>query len=444
MTTAGSAAELIRDHQWLPSYQMGRLATESPVVLERGEGARVWDADGRCYIDAFGGLAVVNVGYGREEIVEAVAEQLRRLHFVNQFELVHEGVARLAERLSALTPWDEGARSFFVTGGSEAVEAALKIAKAYHRRLGAPGRYKLIGRHYAYHGVTMGALSVQGIPASRAPYEPLVPGARHVGHSIEELERVVEFEGPETIAAMIFEPVQNVGGALVPSDDYFRQVTELCRAHGILFIMDSVVCSVGRTGTWLGFETWDCAPDLVTVSKGLTSGYQALGAVIARHEVANVFIGEEERKLDHGHTFGGLPASCAAALVALDITEREGLLEASVEKGELLKAALRESLADSPILGEVRGVGLFGAVEFVGNRETGAKFPCPELFSRHGPAAAALREHGVIARVDNRLNTVVQWAPPLVVDSSGLDQMVTGITAAAAWVERELLERGEL
>jgi adenosylmethionine-8-amino-7-oxononanoate aminotransferase len=439
MTTTDSAvAELIREHQWLPSYQMGRLSTESPVVLERGEGARVWDSEGRCYVDGFGGLAVVNVGYGREEVVEAVAEQLRRLHFVNQFELAHEGVARLAERMSALAPWPDGARTFFVTGGSEAVEAALKIAKAYHRRLGAPGRYKLIGRHYAYHGVTMGALSVQGIPASRIPYEPLVPGGRHVGHSIEELERLVEFEGPETIAAMIFEPIQNVGGALMPPDDYLRRVTELCRAHGILLISDSVVCSIGRSGTWLGFETWDCEPDLVTVSKGLTSGYQALGAVLARHEVADVFLGEEERKLDHGHTFGGLPAACAAALVVLDITEREELLEASRAKGETLKEALRERLSDSPIVGEIRGLGLFGAVEFVGDRETGARFPSPELFGRHGPAAAALREHGVIARVDNRLNTVIQWAPPLVVDSSGLDQIVTGIVAAAEWVEREL------
>jgi adenosylmethionine-8-amino-7-oxononanoate aminotransferase len=429
------------ENVWLHFFQMGHSSSTSarPTILVRGEGSRVWDQDGNAYIDALAGLFCVNAGYGRREIVEAVAAQMLDISYVSPFSFPNLPQIKLAGELAKISPMGPQTRTFFVTGGSEAVETALKLAKSYQRKRGFGDRHKTISRRVAYHGTTMGALSVNGLTGVRNGFGPLVPGARHVplphryrcdycalaagcsGTCADEVERLVEFEGPETIAAIIMEPVQNSGGAIVPPPGYLQRVRQICDHYGILMIADEVICGFGRVGDWFGSTALGISPDIITCAKGITSGYAPLGAVMVRKEVADAFIGDEGDKFMHGITFGGHPASCAAALANIAIIEREQLNERARTMGDYLIRELRAAVGEHPNVGDIRGMGMFMALELV--RDQCGKQPLDEP-NLMGWLSDQFKRRGLICRADDRLDPVIQLAPPLNIPQEDADQVV--------------------
>lgn len=442
-TMAPAMQRMLAENSWLHFYQMEQLQNpENQVVIVRGENARVWDQRGNEYIDALAGLFCVNAGYGRTEIADVVRDQLCEVGYVSPFSYANLPAIELAGRLAQLAPLGPAARAFFVSGGSEAVEAALKIARQYHRANGYAGRTKTISRRYAYHGTSMGALSVNGLPGIRKPFEPLVPGARHVPiphryrcsachlatactrACIDEIEALIEFEGPETISAIIMEPVQTSGGSIVPPPDYYRTLRAICDHHGILLIMDEVITAFGRVGSWFGSERFGVEPDMITIAKALTSGYMPMGAVLARKSVADRFLGSEGDKLLHGVTFGGHPAAAAAANANIAIIEREGLTQRSEIMGAYLRRELHAALDDHPNVGDIRGMGMLLAVELVRDRTTHEPLEEPHLMTW---LSQQMEQRGVICRADDRLDPVIQLAPPLTIPQADLDRVVAVI-----------------
>jgi adenosylmethionine-8-amino-7-oxononanoate aminotransferase len=429
------------DNVWLHFFQMGHSSSTGarPTILVRGEGSRVWDQDGTQYIDALAGLFCVNAGYGRHEIVEAVAVQLMEISFVSPFSFPSIPQVKLAGELARISPMGPKTRTFFVTGGSEAVETALKLAKSYQRKRGCADRHKTISRRVAYHGTTMGALSVNGLTGVRNGFGPLVPGARHVplphrfrcdycalasacrGTCADEVERLIEFEGAETIAAIIMEPVQNSGGAIVPPPEYLQRVRQICDHYGIVMIADEVICGFGRVGDWFGSSALGVVPDVMTCAKGITSGYAPLGAVMVRKEIADTFMGDEGDKFMHGITFGGHPASCAAALANLAIIQREGLNERARVMGDYLVRELGAAIGDHPNVGDIRGKGLFMAIELVRDRASNAPLEEPNLMAW---LSDQFKRRGLICRADDRLDPVIQLAPPLNIPQEDADAVV--------------------
>ncbi len=446
--------QAIRDHTWLHFTQMKNVIDDpAPMVIARGEGSTVWDTNGKEYIDGLAGLFCVNVGYGRQEIIDAITAQLQKISYVSPFSFPNEPAAELASKLAEMTPIGKDARVFFVTGGSEAVESALKIAKQYQRLRGFQGRYKTISRRIAYHGTTMGALAVGGLTGIRRAYEPLLPGARHVplphryrcdycwqaagcsGQCTREVSNLIEFENPETIAATIMEPVQNSGGCIVPPATYYPEIRRLTRENGIVMIMDEVICGFGRTGKMFGTEHWGVQPDMMTLAKGLTSAYYPLGAVVVSKEIADTFIGAESKKLLHGITFGGHPVAAAAAIANIAIIERENLVQQSADKGEYLRAELNKALGRHPSIGDIRGTGLFVGIEFVKNRETREPM---EGGAMMGWLSDQLLARGLICRCDDRLDPVIQLSPPLVITKDEIDRVVNIIEEVVGALEEEL------
>lgn len=428
MSLEPTVQHAIKENLWLHFFQMGHMSSTNarPTVIVRGEGSRVWDQDGNEYIDALAGLFTVNVGYGRREIAEAMLEQTLAMPYVSPFSFASLPMAKLAGKLAEIAPTGPQSRSFFVTGGSEAVETALKMAKAYHKKQGCHERYKTISRRVAYHGTTMGALSINGLTGYRNGFGPLVPGARHVPlphvvHDADAVAELIEFEGPETVAAVIMEPVQNSGGALVPPPGYLQRVRAICDRYGVLLIMDEVICGFGRVGAWWGSDALGVRPDIVTSAKGITSGYAPLGAVIAGQHIADAFIGDEGEKFMHGITFGGHAVSCAAALANIAIMEREALPDRSRTMGEYMMAELRAAVGEHPNVGDVRGMGLFQAVELVRDRETMAPLEEEGLM---GWLSDQLKRRGLICRADDRLDPVIQFAPPLNTPQDDIDEIV--------------------
>lgn len=457
MTTSQPDVQLqhqLREHGWLHFTQMKNVLDDPhPIIIERGEGSRVWDADGKEYIDGLSGLFCVNVGYGRQEIIDAITKQLQKISYVSPFSFPNEPAIELAAKLAALSPIGSDARVFFVTGGSEAVESALKISKQYQRLRGFQGRYKTISRRVAYHGTTMGALSVGGLTGIRKMFEPLVPGARHVPlphryrcdycadktectlQCTREVENVVEFEYPETIAALIMEPVQNSGGCIVPPRTYYPEIRRITRESGILMIMDEVICGFGRTGKLFGSEHWGIQPDLMTLAKGMTSAYYPLGAVIVRKEIADAFIGEEAKKLLHGITFGGHPVAAAAALANIAIIERENLVRRSAEMGSYFQAELHKALDRHPAVGDIRGLGLFVGIELVTDKAKRTPMPGG---AKMGWLSDQLLMRGLIARCDDRLDPVIQLSPPLVITRQEIDKIVGILDEVIGLLEEEI------
>ncbi|HZQ06010.1 MAG TPA: aminotransferase class III-fold pyridoxal phosphate-dependent enzyme [Anaerolineae bacterium] len=446
--------QAIKEHTWLHFTQMKNIIDDpSPVVIARGEGSKVWDTHGKEYIDGLAGLFCVNVGYGRQEIIDAITEQLKKIAYVSPFAFPNEPAVELAAKLASLSPIGADSRVFFVTGGSEAVESALKISKQYQRLRGFQGRYKTISRRVAYHGTTMGALSVGGLTGIRKLYEPLVPGARHVpiphryrcdycSHEPQctqqcttEVANLIEFEHPETIAATIMEPVQNSGGCIVPPLTYYPEIRRLTRENGIVMIMDEVICGFGRTGKMFGTEHWGIQPDMMTLAKGLTSAYYPLGAVIVSKQIADAFIGTESQKLLHGITFGGHPVAAAAALANLAIIERENLVEQAAQKGEYLRAELHRALDRHSAIGDIRGAGLFVGIEMVTDKERRTPMPGG---ARMGWLSDQLLSRGLICRCDDRLDPVIQLSPPLIITKQEIDQMVGIIEEVIGALEEEL------
>jgi adenosylmethionine-8-amino-7-oxononanoate aminotransferase len=410
----------------MPFSRMGAYEEQEIPVIVRGEGCHVYDDHGNRYLDGLSALFCVNLGHGRADLAQAGADQARELGFFTTWSYAHPRAIELAAKVAELAPGDLN-RVFFTSGGAEAVESALKLARQYHRLRGNAAKTKVIARHVAYHGTTLGALSATGITALRAPFEPFAPGGCHVpntnlyrlrpGHDPAELAEAVreriEFEGPETVAAVIMEPVQNAGGCFTPPDGYFARVREICDAYDVLLIADEVICSWGRLGEWFGCERYGFRPDLITTAKGLTSGYAPMGALIASDAVMEPFLDPAASFL-HGFTFAGHPVAAAVALANIAAFEDEGVL-AHVRANEPAFRAMLESLRDIPIVGDVRGAGYFHALELVKDRETKATFDDGESEELlRGFLSAELFRRGLICRADDRGDPVIQLSPPLV------------------------------
>ncbi|MEN3341253.1 MAG: hypothetical protein V7644_657 [Actinomycetota bacterium] len=451
-TAAETGIELLqqaaRDHLWLHFTRMGG---HEPPIIVRGEGCYLEDAHGNRYLDALAGLFAVQVGYSYgEEMGQAALEQMRELPFYTNWSYAHPRAIELARKLADLAPGDLN-RVFFVSGGSEAVESAWKLARQYHEARGER-RWKAVARRTAYHGTTLGALSINGVAALRAPFEPLVPGVIHVRNTnryhrpaaeteaeftaflLDDLEESILQEDPGTVALVIMEPVQNSGGAYTPPAGYWQGVREICDRYGILLCADEVITAFGRLGEWFGCELYDIRPDLVTCAKGLSSAYASIGAVIAGDHVIEPFLGETSMYA-HGITFGGHPVQCAVALKNIEILERERIVENVRENGPAFRSTL-EQLLELPIVGDVRGTGYFYALELVKDKETRQTFSdeeCEALL--RGFLSPRLFEKGLICRADDRGDPVVQISPPLIATQKEFDVITTtlGEVLSEAW-----------
>jgi len=443
--TAAELQQLANAHLWGHFSRLSGSA-EDLAIITRGEGCYVYDWHGRRYLDGLSGLFTVQVGHGRAELADAAGAQGAELGYFPIWTYAHPTAIELAGRVAALAPGDLN-RVFFTTGGGEAVESAWKLARQYFRAIGQPDRTKVISRNIAYHGTTMGALSITGIPSLRQPFEPLVPGAFHVANTnryrcrlcadapacnlfcADEIEDVILREGPETIAAVFLEPVQNAGGCFVPPDGYFSRVREICDHYGVLLVSDEVICAFGRLGAMFGCERIGYQPDIITMAKGITSGYSPLGGFIASDRLAAPFT-EEGAQFSHGLTFGGHPVSCAVAMANLDVLEREHIVEGVRDNEAGFRAAL-DSLTDLPIVGEVRGMGYFYAIELVKDQATRAGFThdeCERLL--RGFLSPRLFELGLICRADDRGDPVIQLSPPLIAGPEQFDE-IAGILRTA-------------
>ncbi len=442
-----------RDHLWLhftrhSTYEKGG---EMPLIV-RGEGHKIWDSHGREYIDGLAGLFVVQVGHGRDELAEAAARQAKELAFFPLWSFAHPRAVELADRIAAMAPGDLN-RVFFTTGGGEAVESAWKLAKQYYKMTGRPNKHKVISRAVAYHGTPQGALSITGIPPLKEMFEPLVPGAHKVPNTnfyrrpdylgddekafgrwaADRIAEAIEFEGPDTVAAVFLEPVQNAGGCFPPPPGYFERVREICDEYDVLLVSDEVICAFGRVGEMFGASEFGYQPDIITCAKGMTSGYSPIGAMIASDRLFEPFK-SGTTLFAHGYTFGGHPVSSAVAMANLDIFEREGLTDHVQQNAPAFRATL-EKLLDIPIVGDVRGHGYFYGIELVKDRETKETFNDEESERLlRGYLSGALFDAGLYCRADDRGDPVIQLAPPLIIgqpEFDDIEQRLRGVLTGA-------------
>jgi adenosylmethionine-8-amino-7-oxononanoate aminotransferase len=452
---AGEPSQLsdsARDHLWMHFTRMSSYADNPVPVIVRGEGPYIWDTNGKRYLDGLAGLFVVQAGHGRTELAEAAYKQASELAFFPLWSYAHPKAIELADRLAALAPGDIN-RVFFTTGGGEAVESAWKLARQYFKLTGKPNKYKVLSRSIAYHGTTMGALSITGIPAAKADFEPLVPGAFKVPNTnfyrapehgddleafgrwaAEAIAQAIEFEGPETVAAVFLEPVQNSGGCFPPPPGYFERVREICDAYDVLLDSDEVICAFGRLGEYFGSTRYGYQPDVITCAKGMTSGYSPIGAMLVSDRLFEPFR-SGGNSFPHGFTFGGHPVSSAVALANLDIFEREDLNGHVRANQDGFRATL-EQLLDLPIVGDVRGDGFFYGIELVKDKATKETFDDEESERLlRGFLSKALFDAGLYCRADDRGDPVVQLAPPLVCDQSHFTEMeqILRATLTEAW-----------
>ena len=430
--------EMAQRHLWMHFSRMGTYSKKKAIpIIARGEGSYGWDIHGKQYLDGLSGLFTAQLGHGRADLADAAAAQAKTLEYWPIWTYAHPTAIELAAKLAELAPGNLN-RVFFTSGGSEAVESALKLARQYHRMRGDGQRYKIIARKLSYHGTTMGALTVTGLSAYKNVFEPLVPGSHHVGNTnryrhplgddekafmlsiTDEIEEAIIWEGPENVAAVFLEPVQNAGGCFTPPEGYFQRVREICDKYGVLFISDEVICAFGRLGTWFGAERFDYLPDMITCAKGITSGYAPLGAVICGDHIAEPFL-EGNNSFLHGLTFAGHPVSCAVALTNLAAMENEDIL-GHVQRNEAGFRERLESLRDIPIVGDVRGRGYFYGIELVRDQQTKETFTDAEAEDLlRGFLSPALYDAGLICRSDDRGDPVVQLAPPLICGDKELD-----------------------
>jgi adenosylmethionine-8-amino-7-oxononanoate aminotransferase len=429
--------QLARRNLWMHFTRMGSYDEHHAVpVIVRGEGCYVYDERGKRYLDGLSALYCVNVGHGRAELGEAAAAQSKQLGFYTNWSYAHPPAIELAARIAQLAPGNLN-RVFFTSGGSESVESAWKLAKAYHRARGDQMRHKLISRNLAYHGTSMGALTATGLPPLREPFEPLTPGGAHVPNTnsyrwsedrdplwaADAIEEAILFEGPDTVAAVILEPVQNGGGCFVPQDGYFERVREICDRHGVLLISDEVICAWGRLGHWFGCERYGYQPDMITTAKGISSAYAPLGAVIAGDHIAEPFL-HGKASFVHGFTFGGHPVACAVGLANIELMEREDL-NGNVRENEGKLRAMLESLYDLPIVGDVRGAGYFHAIELVKDKETKETFNDEESEQLlRGFLSGELYKRGLICRTDDRGDPIIQLSPPLIAGEEQFEEIL--------------------
>ena len=442
-----------RRHLWMHFTQMGGYGGDAEIpIIVRGDGCYVYDEHGRRYLDGLAALFCVNSGHGRAELADAASAQMRELGFYTNWSYAHPRAIELAARVAALAP-PGLERVFFTSGGSEAVESAWKLARAYHRHHGFEQRTKIIARELAYHGASLGALAATGLEGLKTPFAPVTPGGCHVANTnayrapegvdplwmADAIEERIIAEGPETVAAVILEPVQNAGGCFTPPEGYFQRVREICDRHGVLLISDEVICSWGRLGYMFGSERYGYVPDIITTAKGMTSAYMPMGAVIVADHVAEPFMQGSE-SFAHGFTFGGHPVAAAVALANIDLMEREDIC-GHVRANERAFRAMLESLEDIEIVGDVRGAGYFQAIELVKDRDTKESFGHEESEELlRGFLSGELFRRGLICRADDRGDPVIQFSPPLIAGPEQFEE-IEGIlrpvlTEAAARVAK--------
>jgi adenosylmethionine-8-amino-7-oxononanoate aminotransferase len=436
-TPVGAAATA---NLWLHFSRMGTYRDTPPPVIVRGRGAEIWDDRGRRYLDGLAGLFVVQAGHGRRVLAEAAARQAEELAFFPLWSYAHPAAIELSQRLAAAAPGDLD-RVFFTSGGGEAVETAWKAAKQYFKLTGKPGKTKVISRAVAYHGTTQGALAITGVPALKEAFEPLVPGTSHVPNTniyrapvfgddpaafgrwaADQIEAEILAQGPDTVAAVFLEPVQNAGGCFPPPPGYFARVREICDRYDVLLVSDEVICAFGRLGTTFACDRYGYVPDMITCAKGMTSGYSPIGAMIASDRVVEPFL-RGTASFAHGYTFGGHPVSAAVALANLDLFEEEGLDQHVLDNEGAFRSTLEE-LLDLPIVGDVRGDGYFYGIELVKDKATKTTFDAAESERLlRGFLSGALFEAGLYCRADDRGDPVIQLAPSLVCGQAEFDEM---------------------
>jgi adenosylmethionine-8-amino-7-oxononanoate aminotransferase len=430
-----------RRHLWLHFTRMSSYEGSDVPVIVRGSGQYVYDSRGKRYLDGLSGLFVSQIGHGRREVAEAAARQASELAYFPLWSYAHPRAIELADRLATLAPGDLN-RVFFTTSGSEAVESAWKMAKQYFAITGQPSRYKVLSREIAYHGTSMGALAITGLADIKIPFEPLPPGGvrvpntnfyrapEFVAHDVaafgrwaaDEIERAILREGPDSVAAVYLEPVQNSGGCFPPPPGYFQRVREICDRYGVLLVSDEVICAFGRLGYYFGSERYGYQPDVITFAKGVTSGYAPLGGMIVTDRLMEPFT-EGPATFLHGITFAGHPVSAAVALANLDVFEKEDLL-GNVRANEGAFRATLEKLNDLPIVGDVRGDGYFYGIEMVKDKATRETFSDEESERLlRGFLSHALFDAGLICRADDRGDPVIQLSPPLTCTQEHFDEM---------------------
>ncbi|MFL6179365.1 MAG: aspartate aminotransferase family protein [Actinomycetes bacterium] len=434
-------AQRAREHLWMHFTRHSTYEDGGHVpVITRGDGAYIWDDQGNKYLDGLAGLFVVQVGHGRTELAEVMAKQASELAFFPLWSYAHPAAIDLADRLAELAPGDLN-RVFFTSGGGEAVESAWKLAKQFFKLTGKPMKHKVISRSIAYHGTPHGALSITGIPDAKKYFEPLVPSAVKVpntnfyrapehGDDLEAFGRwaadriaeAIEFEGPDTVAAVFLEPVQNSGGCFPPPPGYLERVREICDEYDVLYVSDETICAYGRIGDYFATKRYGVQPDIITSAKGLTSGYAPLGAMVVSDRLFEPFK-KGQNYFAHGYTWGGHPVAAAVALANLDIFEREGINE-HVQKNEGAFRATLEKLSDLPIVGDVRGDGYFYGIELVKDKATKETFDDDEAERLlRGFLSKALFDAGLYCRADDRGDPVIQLAPPLIVGQKEFDEI---------------------
>jgi len=419
--------------------------TDGPGVpiITRGEGHHIWDSQGKKYIDGLSGLFVVNAGHGRKRLADAAARQAEQLAFFPIWSYAHPSAIELADRLADYAPGDLN-HVFFSTGGGEAVETAFKLAKYYWKLQGKPTKHKVISRFIAYHGTPQGALAITGLPDMKAMFEPVTPGGFRVPNTnyyraeemgfaggtpeqfglwaANRIEEMIQFEGPDTVAAVFLEPVQNSGGCFPPPAGYFQRVREICDKYDVLLVSDEVICAFGRIGEYFACDAYGYKPDMITFAKAVTSGYSPLGGTIVSDRLYEPFA-HGEASFPHGYTFGGHPVSTAVALENLDIFAEEGLLENVKANSAAFRATL-EKLLDLPIVGDVRGDGYFFGIELVKDKATKETFDDDEAERLlRGFLSKALFDAGLYCRADDRGDPVIQLAPPLTIGQSEFDEI---------------------
>jgi adenosylmethionine-8-amino-7-oxononanoate aminotransferase len=432
-----------RDHLWMHFTRMSSYDADGgadvPIIV-RGEGPYIWDARGRKYLDALGGLFVSQLGHGRTELADAAAKQAKQLAFFPLWSYAHPSAIQLAERVAAYAPGDLN-RVFFTSGGGEAVESAWKLAKNYFKLVGKPLKHKVISRAIAYHGTTQGALSITGLPSLKQMFEPLVPSTFRVPNTniyrapihgddpeafgrwaADQIAVAIENEGPDTVAAVFLEPVQNAGGCFPPPPGYFARVREICDEYDVLLVSDEVICAFGRLGHMFGSERYGYQPDIITCAKGITSGYSPLGAMITTDRLMEPFL-KGTASFAHGYTFGGHPVSTAVGMANLDVFEKEKINEHVLATQDAFRNTL-EKLYDLPIVGDVRGDGFFYGIELVKDKATKTTFDDDEAERLlRGFLSKALYDAGLYCRADDRGDPVVQLSPPLICDQEHFDEI---------------------
>jgi adenosylmethionine-8-amino-7-oxononanoate aminotransferase len=431
-----------KQHLWMHFTRMSTYNDADIPVIVRGSGPYVYDDKGKRYLDGLAGLFVSMVGHGRSELAEAAAKQASELAYFPLWSYAHPAAVELAARLAELAPGDLN-KVFFTTSGSEAVESAWKLAKAYFKRIGEPTRYKVLSREYAYHGTSMGALAVTGLSAIKHDFEPLPAGGVRVPNTniyrapdfaadwseeqfgvwaADEIERAILREDPESVAAVFLEPVQNSGGCFTPPAGYFQRVREICDKYGVLLVSDEVICAFGRLGYYFGSTRYNYQPDIITFAKGVTSGYSPLGGMIVRDKLMEPFTHGNATFL-HGITFAGHPVSAAVALANLDVFERDNLLGNVRENEDGFRSTL-DKLSDLPIVGDIRGAGYFYGIELVKDKATKETFDDDESERLlRGYLSHALFDAGLVCRADDRGDPVIQLAPPLICTQEHFDEI---------------------